>query len=621
MEKTRPFSIYLLKPEFDQENALATGHKLEAVKATELPEGASLYIMDADPKSPWWVDYFGVSKKIKQELKSAIIFLPVGKRWFVISFGQVVHHLNDYAYEYDFGLRVTLNSLDPKELKSADMVDPGNARRKRTQVPVSTELTYLDFDGNTEIIKGLTGKVKPEYKELFKNATGAAALKVGLKITPDKLPAICESLLDLFEKDDFKKSFPNIQNIVPVKDPSEAQKLNEILIHALREKDSSVTLTIPDIVDYRDNTCCVFIGNNGVSDVYPDISIEGLFEFWGDDFDYASLTMEELKSYRMLLTDADGNGQKSYGVHRSLIMDAKTSEDGVVFHLCDGNWYRVEKSYVERLKLYLDEKCEPTDLCAYSHDEIKNGVFVYSEGKYNADISVWNSKYICLDQTDISPSGTTEIEPCDIYCAKEDTTSKCGYRGWMYYIKISTRSSHLSHLFNQGLNAVELISQEQESKNKLHKLISDRLHGNDAHAYLNPISEREFRIVFGVITHKDASLKSDNLPLFSKISLMRGMQRLHLYRIPCALTFIPDGSSKKDGHPKYIDIIVEIFAGLGGKAEARPIDGQGLDVTVAIKGCPKAVRNGAIGTRYKIRVRKLKSGEFASFHNWPFEQV
>jgi uncharacterized protein (TIGR04141 family) len=76
----------------------------------------------------------------------------VGNRCFALSFGQVFHRLTDAAYEYDFGLRVTLNSLDPHELKSVDMVEPGVARRKRTQVPISTELTYLNFDGNSEII-------------------------------------------------------------------------------------------------------------------------------------------------------------------------------------------------------------------------------------------------------------------------------------------------------------------------------------------------------------------------------------------------------------------------------------------------------------------------------------
>ena len=119
--------------------------------------------MDSERTPPWWRAYFQVQEELFQEHKGALVFLPVADRCFALSFGQVFHHLNDASYEYDFGLRVTLNSLDPKELKSADMVEPGVARRKRTQVPVSTELTYLDFDGNSEIIKSLTGKVKEAH--------------------------------------------------------------------------------------------------------------------------------------------------------------------------------------------------------------------------------------------------------------------------------------------------------------------------------------------------------------------------------------------------------------------------------------------------------------------------
>ena len=198
MGKARPFSIFLLKERFDATNSLRDDHDLEEAEATDRPEGAVLYILDADPKPPWWRGYFSVTEPLMQQFKGALVFLPVSDRWFALSFGQVFHHLNDAAYEYDFGLLVTLNSVDPNELKSADMVAPGVARRKRTQVPVSTELTYLDFDGNSEIIKSLTGKVKEDYKELFKNATGSVSLKVSLNVEPSELPGICESLLALY---------------------------------------------------------------------------------------------------------------------------------------------------------------------------------------------------------------------------------------------------------------------------------------------------------------------------------------------------------------------------------------------------------------------------------------
>ena len=278
MSKSRPFSIYLLKAGYDATNSLKADHNLQDAPATNLPENATLYILDSEPKPPWWKSYFGVRRDLSQEYKGAIVFLPVGDRCFALSFGQVFHHLNDSAYEYDFGLRVTLNSLDPHELKSADMVAPGVARRKRTQVPISTELTYLDFDGNSEIIKSLTGKVKTEYADIFKNATGSVSLKVSLALDPAELAATCETLLALYDKDDYKTAFPNIQNIVPVRDPPKISRLDEMLLHSVRQRDGHVTLTIPDVVDYRGNTCCIFQGDGRSSEVFPDISLECFYD-------------------------------------------------------------------------------------------------------------------------------------------------------------------------------------------------------------------------------------------------------------------------------------------------------------------------------------------------------
>jgi uncharacterized protein (TIGR04141 family) len=138
MSKTKPFSIYLLKAGFNHSNSMKQGHALEEEIAEALPDGARLYILDTPARPPWWREFFGIKKELYQSSKGALIFLDVGDRSFAISFGHVYHHLSDYSYEYDFGLRVTLNSLDPSELKSADMVSPGTARRKRTQVAIST---------------------------------------------------------------------------------------------------------------------------------------------------------------------------------------------------------------------------------------------------------------------------------------------------------------------------------------------------------------------------------------------------------------------------------------------------------------------------------------------------
>ncbi len=117
MAKIRPFSIYLLKEGFDHANSLKQEHSLEEAEAADLPDNARLFILDTPPRPPWWRSYFGIEQELHQASKGALVFLEIGGRNFAISFGHVYHHLNDYSYEYDFGLRVTLNSLERPALQ------------------------------------------------------------------------------------------------------------------------------------------------------------------------------------------------------------------------------------------------------------------------------------------------------------------------------------------------------------------------------------------------------------------------------------------------------------------------------------------------------------------------
>jgi hypothetical protein len=55
------------------------------------------------------------------------------------------------------------------------------------------------------------------------------------------------------------------------------------------------------------------------------------------------------------------------------------------------------------------------------------------------------------------------------------------------------------------------------------------------------------RVLFAMIAHKDQAKKSDNLPLFSRISLRRNMKALQLMDVKGAFTFIKDDSPAKAG--------------------------------------------------------------------------
>src|SRR3546814_13883675 len=105
MTKSRPFSIYLLKAGFDATNALENDHDLlPAAGATSLPNNGTLYILAVERKPPWWRSFFGIQEELWQQFKGAILFLPAVARCFALTFGPVLHHMQDDAYESDFGL-------------------------------------------------------------------------------------------------------------------------------------------------------------------------------------------------------------------------------------------------------------------------------------------------------------------------------------------------------------------------------------------------------------------------------------------------------------------------------------------------------------------------------------
>lgn len=612
--KTKSFSIFLLKAGYDAQNALKPDHQLlDSFHANNLPQGASLFISDRFRTIPWWVDYFSIEGDLEQENKGALMFIPVKDRCFALTFGHIYHNLLDVSYEYDFGLKVTLNSLEPKELKSADIVDPSASRRKRMQVPFMSDLTYLDFDSNSEILKSLTGKVKPQYTNLFKNATGSTSLKVGLKINPDGLVALCEQLLDLYFSEEYLESFPNIQKIVPEKDPLKIERLDNALLDAFVNRTADLSLSIPEIVDYSDNIYCTFRGRKGISPIYTDISLDEFYDYLGD-IDLTTLDIDKIKSFLLNLCNEEGVITKAYNIYRSFIYDIHFENEEVVYHLCEGEWYKVDQNYLQSLKDYIDARCEDTRLPQYNHDNIKDNVRNYSEENYNDDVAKKSPNHICLDQKDISPDGQTQIEPCDIISYQD---GKCIF----HHIKISSRSSQLSHLFNQGVNSIELLILESRSKDSLKELIKENIEDKDLDSFISVIDDGKYKVDFGIITRKPAILKSKNLPLFSKISLMRTLRTLELYHTEGVVSFIEDISPAKESYSKYPRVTVVVSLGENGKNEVLVDHNQPFPKGKKVTRCSQEITNSPVGSRYMIYVKASEQGDLSTSHAWESERL
>lgn len=533
MTKTRSFTIFLLKEPHTGADALKEDTDLEAgVASDHLPEGASLYVLDNVPKQPWWKTYFGVQKDLWQASKGAIVFLPAGGRCFALCFGHVYHNLQDTSYEYDFGLRVTLNCVDPDKLKSTDILEPSGAKRQRTQLPTVADLTFFDVDADSTILKSLTGKVKKEHENVFKHATGSSNIRISSSASPADLVALCEKLLELYQEDTYKTAFPDIQNISPVRDPTIITQLNDKLVAALHAKDDALSLSVPKIVDYADGLWGTFTGV-GTGKVYDDIFIARYYEYLEEaGADPATLGIDDLKKHQLVLTNEDGAYVRDRErIFKCLIFDTSLDGDGQTYHLCEGNWYLVYSDYVKRLSDFLDPLCKDTVLPPFNHAD---------EGAYNEAAAAASADRICMDKGNIAPPKQKQVEPCDVYEIADG-------KAILHHVKISTLSAQLSHLFNQGTNSVNLLRSEPESMTKIKEIIVEKAAAEHHAAFQQPLDNDNLKVAFEIITHKPKEDRSKNLPLFSRISLMRCMKELKRMGIEAEYCFIDDQSPPTDG--------------------------------------------------------------------------
>lgn len=520
MAKSRGFSIYLLKAEVSADNALKEDHNLELIEEedTNLPEGSVMYIADRPSNAPWWKNYWGIRQDLLQVQKGALTFLPVNDRWIVLTFGMTHHKLKDNSYEYDFGLRTTLNALDPAKIKSTDILQPENAKRQRIQSPTASSLNFFDIRHDESIIKKLTGSVKPEYSELFKNATGASSLRISSNRSADQITNLCATLIDIYERDDYVDSFPDIRNIEPVRDPDKLVQLNIKLLEAFADSSVEMVLSIPEIIDYSDTFKIKYSGAGKSTLEFNDVFISGYREYLQerniDQIEDVCLFHKHIMS----ILDENGNVIRQYNIYKSFLFDCEMDDEA--YHLCDGEWYFIETSFIQRLETSINPYFTDNHNFLHPCSKIK-------EDAYNTSVTEEYPAVICLDKTSISPPGQRQVEPCDLISIEDNKLH-------LVHVKISTRSSSLSHLFNQGVNSVELLRMEEASRNKLKELVA-----NDA-AICNLIDSGDFMVTYGIITKKAANRQSKNLPLFSRISLLRSLNALKIMGIPCSIFFIYD---------------------------------------------------------------------------------
>lgn len=526
-DKTRKekLSIYLARDSSKPDSDVI---KLENAKPPielSLPEAESarLYIKRQLAKStPPWTKLFTTDNRVDayefgtSSNVGAVFVIRISGATFALSFGTGFHLLKQEAIERDFGLKVTLNSVDPDKLRSLDKASyDHNPLNSRTQSTRDVDIFNLHLDSEMEMLYAITGTSL--VKEFGSHVTGRDALTIAVETNLSNIPAILSKSIKQY-RSNLPDKFSWVDNINRVRDYDEIEILDlELNKHLDSNNINNFWLGEPEIVDWE--------GQVGYSfDMHQRTLRHAVLSF--DDY-VAYLagvapTVESMKSNVVHVNNTEYQSVKCWPVYRCLYAEIEYGNGYYI--LRNGVWYKINFEFVSAVDECLSNiDIHPFSFPIYSHD---------NEGDYNAQVANSNKSFCLMDKNNIKIGGPYDkLEHCDLI--------KDGNE--FIHVKLYRSSSTLSHLFSQGFVAAEAFIKDPEYRERLNPKLPASIKLIDPKLRPDPSN---YRIVYAIATNKNIP---NELPFFSKVTLKNSLKTLRALNYNISL-------SKIEIDPKWLKI-------------------------------------------------------------------
>ena len=503
-------------------------------------EGSSLYIGQVYSNPPGWVQFLEQgSADLPADLLTsgagAVLFVPIEDRLAALSFGHVHIALNDDAFERQFGLKVTLNTVPRDQLRTLDLATPDAVTfQKRVQASKDSDVQAFGVDMVRDLARVAGGTPKDPAFARF--VAGKDALSITCAIGPGDVQAKCAEVLKAYAKSDYRKEFAWVDNMRLVLEKDTISQLDAKLFAAIKDLQrggtSELHMAPPEVVNYVEGNQLHYngFGSHGVN--FHSLSIQDYIAeldrcgFAGD--------ITELKEKHRIKAKADDEDEfiEKWRVYDCFVYETALGAGATEQHyvLFAGDWYCVEKKFKKTIEEFYDS-IEKVDIIGPT--TCKN------ERELIADIEKNRPDLLKLDQQKINPAGVryANLEPCDFFSKTKQ----------FIHLKDGNSSGSISHLWSQGVVSAEAFVSDDDFRKKLRKTVKDL--GGGFEVALPKAGEKvvrdDFKVVYGIMRqpYADGSL---GLPFFSKVSLQTAASRIAQFGIPVALELIQKPASEKE---------------------------------------------------------------------------
>ncbi|MFM5059605.1 TIGR04141 family sporadically distributed protein [Aeromonas caviae] len=465
-----------------------------------------LYIKIAQEKRPYWAPLADaiVGRAIDQlsnKSSSAVLLIRVNSKVLAFTFGYGRFLLNIGCFEQDFGLKTALNTLNHQSLRSVELHTlEDQPIQKKSQATRDSDASVFGIDIFRDVLRAVTGS--PRVGIGYKNISGGDAIySFGMEMLVEDIPKIAADLLGYYNLDLYKQSFSWVDNIRRVKDTASISALDDLLLAAVKRRDESIVVTLPEIIEW--DSVLGFSFTRSKRDLSPTIDTGKYLENILPD----SISVESIRRDRLYITDIHDN-EFAHSLYECLYFELDgVNSKKVIF---GGNWYEIDKSFMNGIDATL-ALIELSDIPFPSIEVWDEGEKkkIEAEGDYNERVAVSLDCYL-LDKKLVKCSKTTSpIELCDLLTKDKKLIHVKHRKGG---------SAGLSHLFAQGSVSAEVMLGDRAFRKEARKVLRRISHSAHELIPIDGLKSSDYEVVFLILGDTNLSVK-ENLPFFSKVNL------------------------------------------------------------------------------------------------------
>ncbi|HLK53610.1 MAG TPA: TIGR04141 family sporadically distributed protein [Candidatus Angelobacter sp.] len=437
---------------------------------------------------------------------AGLLFIQRGAKSFVVSFGHAWRQLEDEWLEQDFGRRVALNSIPRDqilEIRAEQVFAKWHIADERAPRASSVDEFGVEFDRDlVAVVEGVPAE--PLISILGKTVRGGTSLRV--KIPFNTLPDVLDKAGTLFDSNAYKAVWPEIDNVTPVKEQSLIDKLESQLDaeFASGHAQQRLVMFIPTRRDEGASSMesYVFGRLSKLPSITPYLTVNSWLTYV--QMAQKPLTVAEAKSTRIHLMDEYKEEIKAYNVFQCFGYELALG--GQQYVLSSGIWYEVVANFLSRINSTANTIPNPkTKLVLWDPGE--------NEGQYNLRCANERGFLFFDAQNVLFGGGQSKFEFCDFLDLKTKT---------LFFAKITSRSSGMSHLVEQVRRTAELLFSTDDGFRKELVRVFSKFHPSIDTAWLDSRPRNGTWLLCMVSLGKNAS----QLPFFARCGLVRVYKEL-----------------------------------------------------------------------------------------------